>query len=350
MKSFIWTIILLCCCLIVTAQKKYEVTTNTFLNIRSYASTEAPVIGTIDNGGEVDVYEISNGWAKIGYDGGFAYVSSLYLKEVSPQKAVSPVGADDFGFDWLSLVSGVGDVEWMVYVIVGISVILLIIRKRRGEEPLEGTSYTVNWILFLAVSVFELLYLSQMGSDAIWFCIPDKVGWLWTIINFILFGVIVYNQIMCYFNTLIDVEYNSGGGFDKRWGVYSWIIGIISAIVSGIFFPVALPFILAAFVICQLVQIILIFKGTVAYGGVGKAFLCLSVYLLGSLSTILILAHFIVLLIIVLIGYFILSILGKASSSSRGSCRSCSYYGSGYCSYHGISIYDADHKTCDYYR
>ena len=130
---------------------------------------------------------------------------------------------------------------------------------------------------------------------------------------------------MCYFNTLVDVEYNSGGGFDKRWGLYSWAGGIITAILSGIFFPTALlsgiffptalPFILIAFVICQLIQIVLIFKGTLPYGGVGNAFLCTAVYLLGSLASILILAHFVVLLIIVLVAYFILSIIGKTSSS-----------------------------------
>ena len=349
MKHFIFIIILLSSCLLVTAQKKYEVTTNTFLNIRSYASTEAPVIGTIDNGGEVDVYEISNGWAKISYNDGFAYVSSQYLKESISNEVVSKKKNSNFKFDVSSLTFGNGGVEWMVFAIAGISVILLIIRKRRGDDPLEGTEYSINWILFLTVSILELVYISLMGSDTIWFCIPDKVGWLWTIIDFIIFGFVVYNQIMCYFNTLVDVEYNSGGGFDKRWGLYSWAGGIITAILSGIFFPTALPFILIAFIICQLIQIVLIFKGTLSYGGVGNAFLCTAVYLLGSLASILILAHFVVLLIIVLVAYFILSIIGK-TSSSRGCCRSCSHYSGGYCNYHGMYISSPDSKTCDYYR
>lgn len=349
MKHFILIIVLLSGCLFVTAQKKYEVTTNTFLNIRSYASTEAPVIGTIDNGGEVDVYEISNGWAKISYNGGFAYVSSQYLKETISNEVVFKKKNSNFKFDVSSLTFGNGGVEWMVFAIAGISVILLIIRKRRDDDPLEGTEYSINWILFLTVSILELVYISLMGSDTIWFCIPDKVGWLWTIIDFIIFGFVVYNQIMCYFNTLVDVEYNSGGEFDKRWGLYSWAGGVITAILSGIFFPTVLPFILIAFVICQLIQIVLIFKGTLPYGGVGNAFLCTAVYLLGSLASILILAHFVVLLIIVLVAYFILSIIGK-TSSSRGCCRSCSHYSGGYCNYHGMYISSPDSKTCDYYR
>ena len=63
MKTYVWTIILLCYCLWCTAQTKYEVTANTFLNIRSYADKEAPVLGTIDKGGKIDVYEINDGWA-----------------------------------------------------------------------------------------------------------------------------------------------------------------------------------------------------------------------------------------------------------------------------------------------
>ncbi len=70
MRVFIWLIFNLCCCLFLTAQTKYEVTTNTFLNIRSSASVDAPVVGTIDRGGEVDVYTIENGWAKIAFDDG----------------------------------------------------------------------------------------------------------------------------------------------------------------------------------------------------------------------------------------------------------------------------------------
>lgn len=352
MKTIIWTILLWGCCLASMAQKKYEVTAETFLNIRSYASTEAPVIGTIDKGGEVDVYEISDGWAKIGYDEGFAYVSSRYLKEADRSVPVQSSGSSgfDFDFDFSSWLPQRGDAEWMVFAILAISVVLFFIRRSRGEELLEGALYTVNWILFLAVTVLELVYLALMGGDAIWFCIPDKVGWLWTVIDFILFGILVYNQFMCFFGTLDDVQYNSNGYFDRRWGVYSWTWGIIAAIVSAIFFPVALPFIGVAFLMCQLVQVVLIFKGIVLGGGWGRAFLCLAIYLLGSVASILILAHFVVLLIIVLIGYFILYLFGKASGSSRGCCKTCSHYSYGYCNYHGMYISDASNKTCDNYR
>ena len=353
MRSLIFTVLYLCCSLLAIAQTKYEVTAGTFLNIRSYASADAPVLGTIDKGGRVDVYEIADGWAKIGYDGGYAYVNSAYIKKV--QNASSAVSADDSdGIDLSSWSLNRGGAEWMAYVIAALSIVLYFIRRSRGETaPLDDSDnlYRVNWILFLAVTVLELVYLAIMGNDAIWFCIPDKVGWLWTIADFLIFGFIVYNQFMCFFNTLEDVSYNSCGSFDRRWGFYSWVAAIVGGIISGIFFQAALPFILIAFVVCQIIQVVLIFRGVTPNGGLGYAFLCTTVYLLGSISTVLILAHFVVLLIIVLVGYLVLSILGASSkSSSRRCCANCThYYSSGYCNYRDEYIDNAHNKVCDNY-
>ena len=353
MRNFVLTMLCLCCCLLAIGQTKYEVTANTFLNIRSYADTNAPILGTIDKGGELDVYEINNGCAKIAYDGGYAYVSSSYLSKVQDVSPVEPKSVES-NFDFSSWSFGGGEAEWMAYVIAALSIILYFIRKSRGEdEPLEddGSLYTINWILFLTVTILELVYLVLMGGDAIWFCIPDRVGWLWTIIDFLIFGFIVYNQFMCFFNTLEDVAYNSYGSFDRRWGIYSWIGVIVGGIVSGIFFPVALPFIFVAFVVCQIIQIVLIFRGVMSKGGLGYSLLCSAVYLLGSLSTVLILAHFMVLLVIVLIGYLVLSFIGSSKGGVRRCCANCNHYSSGsdYCNYRDGYISDAHNKVCDYY-
>ncbi|MEI3134916.1 MAG: SH3 domain-containing protein [Phocaeicola sp.] len=89
MRTLCLVIVILCCSVFATAQIKYEVTTSTFLNVRSYASTDAPVLGTINNGGEVYVYDIANGWAKISYDGGYAYISSDYITKVVDRTSMS---------------------------------------------------------------------------------------------------------------------------------------------------------------------------------------------------------------------------------------------------------------------
>lgn len=49
------------------------------LNVRSYASTNAPVIGKIKKGERIQVYEIKNGFAKINYNNRAGYVSERYI-------------------------------------------------------------------------------------------------------------------------------------------------------------------------------------------------------------------------------------------------------------------------------
>lgn len=347
MKNIAWVIVFLVCSLFAMAQTKYEVTANTFLNVRSYADAEAPVLGTIDRGGVVEVYDMADGWAKIGYEDGYAYVSSKYLKEVEEAPIQQLSTEQNSFFSYRNFSSG--DVKWLVFVIACLSLVLFFFRKNRGNVPLDGGMHTANCILFLTVCILELVYVMLQGGNAIWFCSPNKVGWIWTIVNFLIFGFVVYNQFLCFFNTLEDVEFASGSSFDKRWGIYSWGGGIVAGVVSGFFFPSATTFVFVLFAICQIIQIVLIFRNVTPFGGFGNAVLCVVVYLLGSVSTVVILAHFVVLLIIVLIGFLVLSALGHSSNSSKGCCSKCNHYSGGYCSYHNCHIYDADRKTCDNY-
>ena len=347
MKKVLLLMTVMLCCMISMAQTKYRVTAKSSLNVRSYASAQAPVLSSIDRGEVVEVYEIENGWAKIEYEGTSAYISAKYIERMETAESKPEMKDAENVLKYLSV--GKGDVKWMVYLIISLSAVLLYMRIRRGDEPLEDGEYWTNCSVFTGLCLAELAYVMMMGSNSIWFCMPDTVGWIWTIVDFLIFGFVVYNQIMCFFNTLQDTEYNSYGSFDKRWGIYSWIGGIVAAIVVGIFWGDKVVFVLGAFAICQLIQIYLIFKGVVPRGGWLRAFVCLTVYLLGSLATVLVLAHFVVLLIIVVIGYIILSAIGHGSSGRTGSCSQCGHYSGGYCSYRHCHIYDADRKTCDHY-
>lgn len=350
MRTHYILILFLCCTIGAIAQTTYEVTASTFLNIRSYADASAPIIGTIDRGGKVEVWEIKNDWAKIKYDDDYAYVNASYIRKVNTSTSIveKEKTSFDFNFDFLQ---GTKNLEWLVFVIAGISVLLFIFRKIRGKDGvLEDGVYVMNWILFLAVCIVELIYVTMMGGDVIWFCIPDTVGWLWTIIDFILFAFVVYNQLMCLFDTLSDIQHNTGGYCDLRWGLYSWCGAVVLGILAGIFSPDLLPVVLVVFAVFQLIQIVQICRSMVPQGGWGNAILCVSVYLLGTIATVIILAHFLVLLIIVLVGLLVLYIVGKSSeSSSRRCCQNCRYYSGGYCSYRSETIYDSKNTVCDSY-
>lgn len=339
---FVW-----CCAVFPSlAQERYEVDVDSYLNIRSAPDTSAPVVGTISRGGTLEVYEIKDGWAKVKLDDSVAYVSADYLRKAEQEAAEAE---DASGFSWdLSFLKGGGDAKWMIFPILGLSIWLFVLRWMRGDSSLtDGMHLQHGWV-FLGVCALELVYVGMMGSDTIWFCQPDTVGWLWTIVDFVLFGIVVYNQILNFFYLLGDVQYNTGGYFDFRWGLYSWAGAVILGIALGIFFPVALPAVPIALLVCQVVQLVLIYRAVAPSAGAGNALFAMGIYLLGSLATILILMHFVALLIIVLIGYFVLSLF--ANSSSSRSCASCYHLSGGYCNYRCKTIYNPHRHICNHYR
>ena len=59
---------------------KYVVTASS-LNIRKKPNTSSEILGTFSSGDTVEVYSITNGWAKISYNGETAYVSSKYIEK-----------------------------------------------------------------------------------------------------------------------------------------------------------------------------------------------------------------------------------------------------------------------------
>lgn len=329
----------------VNAQDKYEVTAKTFLNVRSYESSQAPVLGTIERGGIINVYSINGEWAKISFNGDTGYVNTFYIRPLPVPAAGNETSGSSVD-GWFHASNY--DCTFLIYVILALSIVLFILRKRRGDDALEDTSHKTNWIIFMTTCILELIYVSGMGSDSIWFCIPDKVGWLWTILNFILFAFVIYNQWMCFFNTLEDVRYNSYAVFDWQWGIYAWGIGIVAAIICSIFFQFLLVFVGIAFIIAQLIQIGIIFKKVLPRRGCKHALICTGTYLIGSVATVIIVAHFMALLIIVLIGLFILSLLGKTSTKRR--CSNCRHLSGNTCSLSGRYISSPSTTYCDNYE
>jgi hypothetical protein len=365
------------CCFFATAQNKYEVTSNSRLNIRSAAGTSAPVVGSVSHGDIIDVYEISNGWAKIRVNNGYAYVSAQYIEarpDLNPKTEVKESNHSGcfenlhFNFSF-----GIGETQAqdLAYVIAILSLLLYIIRRLREDEPIKGSAlYVSNLILFLLAVIIEIVYIVEMQDSTLWFCDPYDVGWLWAIIDFLIFGGIVYNQVLSLLNTIQDIVYHSGGDyFDIRWGAYSIVGGVIGGVVTGICWPEGGIIVGGAFLVCQIVQIVLMFRGIVPDGGWLNAILCLLVYVLGVIATVGILIYFLLLLILVLIVLVVLFVLGfgsggrsSSSGSSSGSsgsssctprcCENCSHFYSGAnrCDYHNRTISDPNAYECqDFY-
>lgn len=66
---------------VTTQTTKYYCTANSVLNVRSAPSSSAKVIGILKPNQIVDVYEITNGFAKIKHNGSYGYASIMYLSK-----------------------------------------------------------------------------------------------------------------------------------------------------------------------------------------------------------------------------------------------------------------------------
>jgi len=69
----------------VFAENNYMVTSSSRLNVRKSPSTSAVVLGTFNSGQEIEVISVSNGWAKVKFNGKTGYVSEKYITPL-PQK------------------------------------------------------------------------------------------------------------------------------------------------------------------------------------------------------------------------------------------------------------------------
>lgn len=69
------------------AQNNYKVTSNAPLNVRKAASSEAPILGTLNSGILIEVISIKKGWAKMRYKDGYGFVQTQYIEPISNKRA-----------------------------------------------------------------------------------------------------------------------------------------------------------------------------------------------------------------------------------------------------------------------
>lgn len=67
----------------VSAQNRYEVISNSRLNIRSQPNSKATILGALSPKSQIDVIKIVEGWAEFEYNNQSAFVSSKYLVKIN---------------------------------------------------------------------------------------------------------------------------------------------------------------------------------------------------------------------------------------------------------------------------
>lgn len=216
------------------------------------------------------------------------------------------------------MLENLGISEVMMAIIVFLlSVILFFMRIARKGIPRQGTSYIVSNTLFLVVCVMEIIHTISTVDDPMWFCTPSRVGWLWTIVNFILLGGIIYNQVLYLYDVINDVFTNGKVNCDINLGLLSYVGALICLILCGLFFKAGIPWVFGILGILQVIQLILIFR---SYSrNVKGAFFAVFVYLLGTIGTAAISVIFIGILIFVAMAFAVLWLVLKLTGSSNSS-------------------------------
>jgi hypothetical protein len=273
-----YAIIFLCllCCVVATAQTHYKVVTDSQLNIRTSPSAYASVVGTLQNGSEIGVYGLSNGWAKIKYGNRYAYVSAQFLQELN-DSSTDEIVKKEVGN---SLEAEHISVKWMACIIIGL-IILHIVVIVKGNNSSSGDWYYINLAIFMAASACELDYIAQnRNNNVLWFCTPDEVGWIWTIVNSLLSLSLLGGQCMGLVSAIKSMEDNNRD-INLLWCILSTSIGSIASFLAVFFFPNITMYVVVAYLICQFVQIIMIFRAVVPVGGWGEGIYCVFVYTVG---------------------------------------------------------------------
>lgn len=321
-KQFLFLIVIFFATTASTLAKTYQVVCNSSLNVREKASANARILGSLSNNTTIDIISIDGEWAEIQYYGCTAYISSEYIKPIPQASEESPSSTLSSSFsssaiDYknFSKLKTLGDTTIVLWVLIPAFILFYIFRRRIDEDG-EWRDVRILSIVALVMSAMEFIY--AMGTqNFIWFCTEPR--WYWIAINFIVFAICVFQQLMAY-STFAGCVSNGNG----HLSIYSWPVCLVVGIILH-FCNVDPIYAVILLLIAQLTQVGIIFYTIAKYRSILSAFVYSIVYLIFTISTAMILMQFLVLLIIVLIGYVILMAIGHGSSSSSSSRADQSY-------------------------
>lgn len=286
----------------------YNVVCDSKLNIRQ--SPNGKVIGSLSNGAKVSVGKIENKWAMIRYNDGYGYISSEYIVRATP------TGEDIIGNNETT---GLQNRTICIFIALFLILNLTVASNRAKNGP---HALSTACLLFIVVAGVEFTYQYFYGNDFRWFCDPNTVGWGMTIVNFIIFGVAVGMQSYSYINIISEVCERGYNDFSFMWGLISVIVGVVLLIFIQDEIARAIIYTLVG--VIQLVQIGMLYSNVASRDGWIQTTFYAIAYVVGLAATLLLLINFIVLFIIVAIGFILLRAFTEGGSKSGGrSCGDC---------------------------
>lgn len=170
----------------------YTVNVSSSLTLRNAPNLHSTKIGSLVNGEVIYVENIKNGWAQVNYHSQIGYVKADYIVKNIVNKTESEIHYNRSFNHFLYYI--------MPYVGLGIFILLILFIRFDVDNAIMVTLFILGAIEFL----FAIGCSVKEGVNP-WFCEHRDVGWIWTIINYLLLiGVlsVQYNYYKGYISNL----------------------------------------------------------------------------------------------------------------------------------------------------
>lgn len=289
MKKYFAILVMLLGVVSVFSQETYKVISGTTYNIRTAPNMEAEIVGKTNDELLLKVYEIQNGWAKVQYGADTAYVKSDCL--VMQTKT-------DTQKEGLVEIEEIENTKWMIFVSFCLSILLLILIVMRFKVgALQGSSYWINLSAFNLLCALEWLYMLSVGDYFLWFLFPQIVGAMF-VLNAIFFSFLAIVQSISFYYTMLDFKHHYGAKFNLYFGLWSIPCVIIFSIIAGSLWGInAVVITILLFLICQIFQVLFVFKRVWATGGLVPALISSFTYIWGFVTTLIVASIFFMILL-----------------------------------------------------
>lgn len=280
--------------------QNYKVTANPSLNVRSGPGQNYQSVGSLLKGDQVLVHGFSDDWAQITWQGKTAYINSKYIE--SYNNVGSPYKSFTDGLSFPRV-----DGRTLLYILIFTVVFTVIFNWIRPSR-------TVVYLALAVIGGIEIAFFIILKED-IWFCLPDKVGWGWTIVNFILYGFILAFQFTLFRTIFGELAQTSCYFMNPKPAKWIFVIMIVLCLLAAMGNYVYSILILGIY---QLIQMIYIFR---LNDGSPVKLILLSILssLIGIISVIGFLAalfYYIQILIVVVMGIVILKIIDMINNGN----------------------------------
>ena len=316
--------------LAVTSLASHKRVSGQTVNMRAAGNTQSEVVARLNGGDIVEVIQ-SGTWDYVDFMGQTGYIKSNLLTPLSDEEEsmmVAPLQeeesvADNSSFlDFSSVESPFSrhDWEWPIWVVIIVGILLVGVGFANKNGDVSQESMFAQAGLFLLLSIMELVQFFFV-EDPIWFCTPDKVGWMWTIINALLMLFIFVNQVRLFKHTLDLANEYADRDCSWLWGLIGLPVGVgvgIWLISEGYVF-----WGIVVMVLPQIIQLAVLVYATINGGNDWiNLVLSLLVYVVGGLAVAVVIIVLVWVAIVIFAAYLALSMASKALSDSSSNSSS----------------------------